>query len=84
MKQAETGVSVIYGGVPREMAWHLFIWRNKKNIKQQYFFLKTLTPDHTFLYLQDKWCPVVYPEQHSTGRHLILTLTSLFEYNYWL
>lgn len=54
MKQAKAGVSVIYGGVPREMAWHLFKKKKISNIKQQYFFLKTLTPDHPFWYLQDK------------------------------
>lgn len=54
MKRAKAGVSVIYGGVPREMAWHLFKKKKISNIKQQYFFLKTLTPDHPFLYLQDK------------------------------
>lgn len=31
MKQAKAGVSVIYGGVPREMAWHLF--KKKKKIQ---------------------------------------------------
>lgn len=55
MKRAKAGVSVIYGGVPREMAWHLFKKKKNSNIKQQYFFLKTLTPDHPFLYLQDKY-----------------------------